>query len=84
MVGGDTYTLLHNLFTPENPKDQTYTEIVEKLKSHYEPKPLSIAQQFHFHKRNQGLSESIAQYMTDLRHLAGSCEFENLDQALRD
>ena len=49
------------------------------LKSHYDPKPLVIAERFHFHKREQG---SIAEYEAGLRKL---CKFgQYLDDALRD
>ena len=85
VLGGSTYSLLHNLFAPENPKDKSYADIVAKLKSHYEPEPLIIAQRFHFHRRNQGPEESIADYVAELRRLASRCKFDAyLDEALRD
>ena len=85
VLGGSTYSLLHNLFAPENPKDKSYADIVAKLKSHYEPEPLIIAQRFHFHRRNQGPEESIAYYVAELRRLASRCKFDAyLDEALRD
>ena len=85
LLGGTTYGLLHDLFAPDNPKDKTYANIVEKLKNHFEPAPLIIAQHFHFHQRNQAPGESIAEYVAELRRLAATCMFEAyLEEALRD
>lgn len=45
----------------------------------------AIAEQFHFHRRQQGANETIAEYVAELRRLASTCEFKDyLDQALRD
>ena len=55
------------------------------LKVHFQPKPLVIAERFHFHCRDQAVGESIADYVAQLRHLSAHCEFgEYLNDALRD
>ena len=83
-VGIVTYGLLRNLLAPAEPKGKSLEEIVDTLKVH-EPKPLVIAERFHFHRRNQGTNESIADYVAELRSLASSCQFEAyLDEAPRD
>ena len=85
VIGGKTYDLLRNLLSPTDPKDKTFDELVEALKGHYEPKPLVIAERFHFHKRNQAAGESVAQFIAELRRLARHCEFKTfLEEALRD
>ena len=67
---------------PHNQKDK---EITAALKAHFEPKPLIMAQWFHFHHRNQSPGESVAEYLAELRRLASKCNFgAYLDQALRD
>ena len=38
-VGVPTYRLIKTLSLPGNPKDLTFEEIVEKVKSHFNPKP---------------------------------------------
>ena len=82
VLGGKIYNLLHDLFAPSNPKDQSFAA---KLKDHFEPEPLIIAKRFHFHRRDQGPEESIAQYLAELRRLVSRCKFEAyLDEALRD
>ena len=68
-----------------NPKDTPFTEIVSALEKHYNPKPLEIAQSFHFGTRNQKLGESIGDYVLALKKLAIHCNYgEFLDRALRD
>ena len=70
---------------PANPKSKSFEELVAALKQHYKPKPLVIAERFHFYRRNQDSSESIAEYVAELRRLATTCSFgDHLDEALRD
>ena len=51
LIGSQAYSLLKNLVSPTIPKDNSYAELVAALKKHYEPKPLVIAERFHFHWR---------------------------------
>ena len=84
-IGSSTYTLLSDLLTPDAPKDKSLDEITTALKKHFEPKRAVIAEQFHFHKRNQAMGESTADYDAALRRLATHCKFGNyLEDALRD
>ena len=76
VVGGTTYGLLHNLLAPASPKDKSFKEIVDTLKAHFEPKPLMIAERFHFHRRNQNSGESVAMYVAELQRLATHCAYE--------
>ena len=86
VVGGTTYGLLCNLLVPASPKDKSFKEIVDTLKAHLEePKPLVIAEKFHFHRRNQNSGESVAMYVAELQQLPTHCAFEAyLEEALRD
>ena len=85
MIGSTTYALLSNLVSPGKPKDKSLEELAKVLRRHFDPKPLVIADQFHFHRRDQAPGESISNYIAELRRLATHCEFgEYLDQALRD
>ena len=73
------------MLAPAQPKDKSLEEIVDTLKARYEPKPLVIAERFHFHQRYQGNNESVADYVAELHCLASRCQFEAyLDEALRD
>ena len=70
VIGGKTYEPLCNLVLPKSPDSLKYSELVEVFKQHYEPKPLVIAEWFHFHRRNQTTSESVPEYMAELRRLS--------------
>ena len=84
-VGSKTYNLLRDLLAPAKPSTMKYAELVETLQSHYEPKPLVIAERFHFHKRDQLEGESVAEYSAVLKKCSERCEFKAfLEEALRD
>lgn len=80
------YELLRRLISPALPQTFKNNELVDLLKTYYEPKPLFIAERFHLHRRNHGEGESIAGYiMAELRSLSTHCEFKTyLNDALRD
>ena len=84
-VSEKTYTLLCSLQLPTLPQNRSYDNIMDALKKHYEPKPLVMAELFHFQRRNQATGESIADYVAELRRLSAHCKFgDYLDQALCD
>ena len=84
-IGGETYALLRSLLAPVKPKDTSFEELSQVLQRHFEPKPLIIAERFHFHRRNQAAGETIAEYVAELRRLAAHCDFgDYLEEALRD
>ena len=84
-IGGQTYGVLRSLCAHESPASKTYAQITEKLREHYQPKVNIIAERFHFHKRAQLASESVAEYIAELCRMAARCSFEAyLYQALRD
>ena len=45
-VGPHVYSALSNLLSPAKPKETTLQDIVEQLKSHYNPAPLEITESF--------------------------------------
>lgn len=85
VIGSTTYALLSSLLAPRKPREKSFEELAATLRRHFEPKPLVIAERFHFHRRNQASGESISDYVAELRRLATNCEFgDYLEQALRD
>jgi RNase H-fold protein (predicted Holliday junction resolvase) len=60
---------------PESPKDKDFDALSKILKEHYEPKPIVIAERYHFHHRNQKPDETIAEYIAELKRLTTHCEF---------
>eukprot|EP00731_Ephydatia_muelleri_P020882 Em0013g609a len=53
VIGSKTYVLLRSLLHPEAPKEKTFDQLAKTLKEHLEPKPQTIVERFHFHRRNQ-------------------------------
>lgn len=85
LTGPELFTTLTNLLAPESPESKSYQEIIDKLKGHYSPKKLEIAETFTFNKCDQKVRQSIAEYSVELKKLANTCNFgEFLERALRD
>ena len=85
LVGGKTYNLLRNLASPGKPADLKFTDAIELLKNHFNPKPLLIAERYKFYQRRQETAENVAEYLSALRKCAEHCNFADfLQQALRD
>ena len=85
VIGSKTYVLLRSLLHPEAPKEKTFDQLAKTLKEHLEPKPQTIVERFHFHRRNQELSESVLDYIAELRRLSATCDFGGyLNEVLRD
>ena len=85
VCGHKTYSLIRSLASPDKPGDKTYAALKVLIHNHLKPKPLVIAERFKFHQRKQGDSESVSQYLTELRKLSEHCQFQNfLNDALRD
>ena len=85
VIGNKRYNTLHDLCSPLVPKEKSFSEICELLKSHYKPKTLEVAGSFKFHSCVQAESESITKYSARLRRLATDCNFGTfLPRALWD
>ena len=66
VIGANAYTWLRSLLSPELPLTKTYEHLVETLKRYYEPKPLIITEQFHFHCRTKTAREYNGEYIAEL------------------
>lgn len=83
-IGADAYSVLRKLFSPEDPCKKTYKDLVDALKTYFEPSINEIAESYKFSKAEQG-SKSIKEFIVELKSLAQKCNFEIfLDRALRD
>ncbi|PIK47354.1 hypothetical protein BSL78_15770 [Apostichopus japonicus] len=84
-IGSDSYKLLRNLCAPKKPGEQSYKNLVDLLANHYHPYPSVIVQRCMFNSRFWLPSESVATFVSELRSLADTCNFETvLDDMLRD
>ena len=85
IIDPNTYAILRSLMAPDSPRSKNLETITKALKNHYEPKPIVIAEHYHFHLRNQSSTESIGDYIAELHRLASTREFGTfLNEALRD
>ena len=78
LIGLDNYGILHSLFAPRPVNEQSYENLVKKLKDHFDPNPLVIGQRFMFYQRHQKEKESMSEFEAAL------CIGEFLHQTLRD
>ena len=51
--GSATYSLIRNLVAPGKPSETTFKNIVEKVQTHFNPRPSPIVQRFKFNSRSQ-------------------------------
>lgn len=87
MMGQDAYEILCDKLLPGKPTDPevTYESAKSLLKEHLEPKALEIYECFKFHCCKQAQTESIAQFVDNLKRLAAHCNFDvYLDKAVRN
>lgn len=49
VIGKTMFALLKNLLVPKAAKDKSLTDLMKVLESHFEPKPLIIAECFNFY-----------------------------------
>ena len=49
VIGPKTYKLLCSCVSPSKPGDKSFAELVQVLKSHYNPKPSVIVERYKFH-----------------------------------
>ena len=62
-----------SLWTSER---KSLVEVKELLISHYSPKPILIYDRFKFHHRNQHESETVDQFVVELKRLMLKCELK--------
>ena len=85
LIGPKAYTLLKNSCAPNKPAEKSYDELVALLNAQLNPKPSIIAERYRFHKRNQGPTETVMEYVAELRKLSVHCNFDAvLNDTLRD
>ncbi|KAL0891818.1 hypothetical protein ABMA27_015083 [Loxostege sticticalis] len=85
LIGPDGYETLRNLIAPKKPSETEYEKLVEILREHYVEKRSVIAERYQFYKCIQKASQSLNEYILELKVKAASCNFgEFLNQALRD
>ena len=85
VCGSKTYKLLKSLLAPTLPSTKSIDELHQTLKKHVQPTDSVISRRSKFYTRKQKETESVTDFVAELKLLAADCEFDAfLDQALRD
>ena len=85
VCGAHIYQLVRSLVSPETPADKTFEEIVKLVRDHLTPPSSCIVRRFYFNSRFQKETETVGQFVAELRRLSEYCEFGgSLDEMLRD
>ena len=71
---------------PDAPNTKRFDQLGTLLREHFKPTVLKIAERYRFHSAVQQQGQSIADFVRELKKLAGTCEFTNeqLNDNLRD
>ena len=81
--GAKTYKLIRNIVTRET--DETFAELINIVKNHFNPRPSITVYRFKFHSCFRKQGESIQQYVAKLRCLSEHCDFrDHLEDMIRD
>lgn len=85
-VMGEEALDIFNTFTWAQAADaDTYAKVVEKFEDYFIPQKNVVLERFHFNKAAQDDGEDFDHFVTKLRNLASTCEFETLkDSLIRD
>ena len=67
MLGNSTFSKLKVLASPMSVSDLSMEAIMELLVGHYKPQTIEIAERFKFFKKMQKPSESVVEFMSELR-----------------
>lgn len=73
--GAKTYKLIRNLATPRKPGEMPYDKLVALVGNHHNPKPSVIVQRFKFHSYFRKQSETVANFVAELRQFSEHCDF---------
>ncbi|KAK9727796.1 Integrase zinc binding domain [Popillia japonica] len=84
LVSTEVYKTLRDWCFPENPKNKSLAEIKTILKQQYSPQINVYRERIQFYRTTQTSSESIMEWFTRIKRLAINCEFNNLNEILKD
>ena len=79
--GSNAFKLLCSLCAPKKPEECTYDALKMKLDAQYGVKRLVLVEHYHFYNYNQADGQSLTDYLAELRCLAATCDWEELQIA---
>ncbi|KAL7305479.1 hypothetical protein TKK_0002216 [Trichogramma kaykai] len=80
----DAHALLKQLTAPEKITDKKYSDLTDLMAKQLKPKPSEAMERCTFHMAKQNPNEKIADYVARLKKLALHCNFDKLNDSLRD
>ncbi|KAL7299572.1 hypothetical protein TKK_0007336 [Trichogramma kaykai] len=80
----DAHALLKQLVAPAKITEKKFADLTDLMVKQLKPSPSEAMERCSFHMAKQNASEKIADYVARLKKLALHCNFEKLDDALRD
>ena len=83
-VGPEAYKLIRSLCLPDKPASKSFDALVEILRSQLVPRTSAIVARFRFHSYRQQEGQTISAYIAELKRLSRHCQFQQLDEHLRD
>ena len=76
-IGSNCFRVLKDLAFPDAPNTKTFAQLATLLREHFKPAGLKIAERYRFHSAVQQQGQYIADFVRELKKLAGTCEFTN-------
>ena len=73
--GKKAYSLFRSLVAPAKLCEKSFSELLEMMRSHKDPKPSKIVSRFRFSQCHRGPSQTVADFIAELRKAAQHCEF---------
>ena len=67
--GASTYSLICSLVALSKPMEVQYKDVIDRVTSHFNPRPSQIVQRFKFNSRSQRPGETVASYVAELHRL---------------
>nr|XP_046476578.1 uncharacterized protein LOC124216292 [Neodiprion pinetum] len=83
-VNAETYEEIARICKPVKPKDETYEEIITKVKDYLKPPASYLVYRYEFRLRKQSDGEGIKEYVTALKVMTDKCEFTKEDEQVLD
>lgn len=76
--------VLNCLCTPKKVTTFSFAELCQKLRDKYTPKKATAIERATFRNRNQLPTETIEEYVLQLRKLGGKCAFKDLEDQIKE
>ena len=83
-LSNDAHALLKQLIAPSKVTAKKFEEITKAMSKHLKPTPSEAMERCTFHSARQEHNEAISDFVARLKKLALHCNFDKLDDPLKD